>query len=175
VPTTLQELYKSHKANRSRPSTAEIKETLLSILQSYSKVFIVVDALDECLKGSCDNLLSSLFDFQDHESCNINIFATSRPLPEIVSVFAKFPQIELRAEEDDILGYVDARMPELLRSRISQYPDLQDSVRSAVSRATNGMYVQPQGVTSCFANSFLGSCSRGCTWMRFRANQPEAT
>jgi hypothetical protein len=144
VPATVQQLYKSHLADRSYPTVDELKKALQSMLQLHSRVIIIIDALDECSKEGCDSLLSVLFNLQNQENGHLNLFATSRFVPEITSQFARFPQREIRAEEEDILRYIDARMPRLLRSRISKYPDLQESIRMAVSKATSGMYVKFQ-------------------------------
>jgi hypothetical protein len=51
---------------RTRPSLEEIQTTLRLMVSSYSKVYVVVDALDECLEhnGSRSQLLATLRDLQ---------------------------------------------------------------------------------------------------------------
>jgi len=41
-------LYKQHKGGQTPPAFDEILATLQSVAAMYSRVFIVVDALDEC-------------------------------------------------------------------------------------------------------------------------------
>jgi hypothetical protein len=59
----------------------------------------------------------------------------------------KSPQFEgcllkqIRAQDDDILRYVNGRIPKLLRSKISKYPDLQNTIRNEVVKSAEGMYV----------------------------------
>jgi hypothetical protein len=72
----------------------------------------------------------------------VNIFATSRFIPEIESQFEKCIWKEIRAQHDDILKYLDGRIPQLLRSQISKYRDLQDLIRGEVLNAVDGMYVR---------------------------------
>jgi hypothetical protein len=48
---------------------------------------------------------------------------------------------EIRAKDDDILRYVKGRIPQLLQSRISKYPDLQNAIRREVVKAADEMYV----------------------------------
>jgi Cdc6-like AAA superfamily ATPase len=48
IPETVVSLYGRHQAKRTRPSFGEISEALHSIVASYSRAFIIIDALDEC-------------------------------------------------------------------------------------------------------------------------------
>jgi Cdc6-like AAA superfamily ATPase len=45
---TLKDLYGRHEKKRTRPSWEEISKAIQSAAESYSRVFILVDALDEC-------------------------------------------------------------------------------------------------------------------------------
>src|SRR5262249_2290591 len=66
LPETVKDLYDHHKAKRTRPSLEEILSTLHSVVAKYSRVFIIVDALDECqVSGNCRaRLLLELFNLQ---------------------------------------------------------------------------------------------------------------
>jgi Cdc6-like AAA superfamily ATPase len=48
VPDIIKHLYQRHQSKRTRPSTDELSGTLQPVLASYSRVFIIIDALDEC-------------------------------------------------------------------------------------------------------------------------------
>jgi hypothetical protein len=141
VPVHVKSLYESHRTKQSRPSFDEIVKGLHSTIRLYSRVFIVIDALDECRVSNegRNMLLSAVFSLQFE--AQINIFATSRFIPEIISQFEGYIWKEIQAQDDDVLKYVNGRIPQLLRSRISKYPDLQDAVRRVVVRAADGMYV----------------------------------
>jgi hypothetical protein len=142
VPTPIKNLYEYHRNRRTRPSFDEIVKSLCSIIGLYSRVFIIIDALDECHVSNegRDKLLSIVFSLQ--VQAQTNVFITSRFIPEIMSQFEGCMSKEIRAKDDDILKYIDERIPQLLRSRISKYPDLQNSIRSEVVKAVDGMYVQ---------------------------------
>ena len=47
LPSTVKELYNRHKTKRTRPSLEEISRSLQAVTTLYSRVFIIVDALDE--------------------------------------------------------------------------------------------------------------------------------
>ena len=106
----------------------------------YSRVFIVIDALDECRlsDGSRTRLLSELFALQANSGANF--FATSRFIPEITEKFEGSPSLEIHAREEDVRRY--------LGSRISNFPafvqrnaDLQEEIKTKIVKAVDGMYI----------------------------------
>ncbi|KAF3104373.1 hypothetical protein TWF102_003015 [Orbilia oligospora] len=93
-----------------RPSRAEIVKALGTVVASYSRVFIVVDALDEYER--CSEFLGQLFEI--HKNYALNIFATSRPIPEIRGIFERHEisliELEVRASEADIINYLEGQI-----------------------------------------------------------------
>jgi hypothetical protein len=142
VPENVKSLYEHHKVKQTRPSFNEIVKTLYSTIQLYSRVFIIIDALDEYHVSNnegLNRLLSEVFSLQDQTE--VNLFATSRSISEITSQFDGCICKEIRAQDNDILRYINGRIPKLLRSHISKYPQVQDTIRSDILRAVDGMYV----------------------------------
>ncbi|TVY13189.1 hypothetical protein LARI1_G009203 [Lachnellula arida] len=60
----MKELYNRHETKRTRPSLKEVSDALQAVTASYSRVFIIVDALDECpISDGCrQQFLSALSD-----------------------------------------------------------------------------------------------------------------
>jgi hypothetical protein len=143
MPETIRSLYDRHKDKRSRPSLDEILKELHSVVRLYSKVYIIIDALDECQASddSSRQFLRNVFNLQSQ--AHGNIFATSRFIPEIESQFEGCIRKEIWAQHDDVLRYLDGRIPQLLRSQISKCHDLPDLIRREVVKAVDGMYVCP--------------------------------
>jgi NACHT domain len=143
----IKSLYECHRIKESRPSLDEITRVFYSTVQLYSRVFIVIDALDEYHVSNNEGqkrLLSEMFSLQGQTQ--LNLFATSRFVSEITSQFEGCLSKEIRARDDDILSYVNGRIPQLLRSRISkcqEYSDLQHTIRSDIVKAVDGMYTNP--------------------------------
>jgi hypothetical protein len=108
-------LYDSHKYKRTRPTFNEISSTLQSIGALYSRIFIVVDALDECqVFDSCrTKFLNEIFAFQ--KKYKANIFATSRFIPEINEHFKDSTWLEIRASDLDVQRYLDGHISQLSR------------------------------------------------------------
>jgi Cdc6-like AAA superfamily ATPase len=139
IPELIKQFHDRHQATRLRPSCDEIREVLYSTIQLYSRTFIIVDALDECHSSDEGrwSVLSEIHNLKSQTSANI--FATSRPFPEIVALFGDELREEISATDKDVTKYVDGRMPNLLRRRIIKYPDLQQEIRSTIVDATDGM------------------------------------
>lgn len=112
LPDGVKKLYEQHETDRTRPATQDIVATLRTVVQSYSRVFIIIDALDECQvsEGCRDRLISELFGLQ--ETLPVNILAISRDDPSITSRFKeKIPKIlEISAEHDDVVKYLESQM-----------------------------------------------------------------
>jgi hypothetical protein len=141
LPDIVEALYKSHTKRNTRPSFNEVSEVLCSVVDSYSKVFFIVDALDECtnINRTREDLLHEIFQLQNQKG--ISLFVTSRFSPEIEKEFKGRTLLEIRASDEDVQRYLDGRIPQLLRANIFKYPNLQDTIRREVLEAVDGMYV----------------------------------
>jgi ankyrin repeat protein len=138
IPGEVSGLYNQHKTDRTRPSLEEISRTIHSVAVKYSRVFILVDALDECRESeNCRiRFLSEIFSLQAR--CGINVFATSRMNGEIEKLFTNGITLEIRARDHDIDIYLDERM------RLQQLDildgDTKNEIKRTVVDATGGMY-----------------------------------
>ncbi|KAF4634288.1 hypothetical protein G7Y89_g3817 [Cudoniella acicularis] len=143
MPEEVKYLYKLHRNKRTRPSIEEITRTLQSVANTYSRVFVIVDGLDEWqeskLSISCrTRFLSEVFSLQ--ENCKINFFVTSRFIPDITEIFTgKVGQLslEIRASNDDIRKYLDNR---ILQGQSRLLPLLQIEITSEIIKAVDGMF-----------------------------------
>jgi hypothetical protein len=108
------------------------------VAAAYSRVFIIVDALNECkASDSCrSRLLSEIFSLQ--AKCGVNFFATSRFIPEVTEKFAGNPSLEIRGSNDEVRKYLDIRISQG-ESRILRRSDLRAEVTTEIVKAINGM------------------------------------
>ena len=138
VSNSMESLYECHKAKRTRPSFDEISHALQSITASYSRTFIVIDALDECgiSDGGCRKFLSEIFNLQ--AKTGTSLFATSRFIPDIAEEFKGSLSLEIRADDDDVRRYLDGHMSQL-RSFVSRNPKLQEEIKTGIVKAVDGM------------------------------------
>ena len=93
------------------PRLADLVGMLRSAIASLPKVFICIDALDECLPKWLPELLESLRDIV-RESPSTRIFLTGRPhvREDIHRCFAKAVVIPISPDTDDIRNYVKMRL-----------------------------------------------------------------
>lgn len=137
----MRNLYNRHIHHKTRPSANEISTALRLVSATYAKVFIVIDALDECQTsdGCRAKLLSEVFDLQKLEA--VNILATSRFIPDIVERFAGSASLEIHATKEDVKIYLENHM-DLLPRFVPQNSMIREEIASTISDVVDGMYVE---------------------------------
>lgn len=145
IPESVKNLYECHQNKPSRPSFDEISKALHSVVTSYSRAFIIVDALDECQvsDGGRRRFLSEIFNL--HTKTRANVFATSRFIPEIGKEFEGCLSLEIRANDEDVKRYLDGHMLQLPSFVLANF-DLQKEIKTAIAQAVDGMYVSPYDI-----------------------------
>ncbi|KAI0508725.1 hypothetical protein F5B22DRAFT_381530 [Xylaria bambusicola] len=140
LPKNLKDLYDQHKPKRTSPSFDEIARTLRSVTELYSRLFIIVDALDECQPSDRKSFLEELFNLQTRQGAKI--FVTSRSIPEIVDQ-PKSSILEIRASREDVERYLEGNMDKLL-SFVRRDRSLQEDIKKGISEAVDGMFLLAQ-------------------------------
>jgi Cdc6-like AAA superfamily ATPase len=142
LPENVKSLHNKHKDEKTRPSFDEISRALHSVASEYTRVFVVIDALDECQasNGCRDRVLSEIFALQ--AKCEASLFVTSRDIPEITAEFTQSMTVEVRATDEDVKRYIEGRidrhMPRL-RRQIENVPQLKDEIVTGITAAVQGM------------------------------------
>ena len=93
------------------PRLADLVEMLRTVIASLPRVFICLDALDECLPKHLPELLESLRNIL-RESPRARIFLTGRPhiADDVKRYFSKAVVIPVSLNPDDIRNYVEMRL-----------------------------------------------------------------
>jgi hypothetical protein len=137
ISSDTKELYQQHHQKGTAPSLEEVANVLSSSLKEFSKVFIIVDAIDEYPELQWEILLQHLAAI----GSNMNLMVTSRPHvpadPSLLSV----ETLEIEATPEDIHTYVEAQinLPRL-RKHVQNQPKLQEDIHSKINTQTvNGM------------------------------------
>lgn len=138
MPAEVRALYMQHRDERTRPSLHEILRTLRLVAETYSKVFIALDALDECKMshGYRSTFLSEILNLQAKPG--LNLFATSRLIPDIEKEFDGCLRREIIATDYDVCRYIDSRLSRLPDFVLSR-PKLQEEIKTEVLKAVDGM------------------------------------
>jgi hypothetical protein len=99
-------LYDSCKMQQIRPGLAQFVEALQSAIGMFSKVFAVVDAVDESSDETQARLLKELRSLSN----TINLLVTSRKHGAIAREFDGIKQLDIRATDEDIETYIEDRI-----------------------------------------------------------------
>ena len=140
VPESIQRLYEHHRDKQTRPSFDEVFRELQSIIANYRRIFIIIDALNECQvsNGGQRKFLTETLTFQ--AKTGANIFTTSRINPEITKLFEQSITLEIRARNEDVQRYLDGQMSRL-PSFVQRSPNLQVEIKATISKAVDSMYI----------------------------------
>ena len=123
--------YDRHSKRKSRPSLGEIIEAQQSVCSNYTTVYIVVDALDECVDG--DRLIDELLKIQ--AVMDVRLLFTSRFVPKIMR---SHPVLEVRASKEDMSRFVIGQIPNLSNC-IQRDEELKQTVLNKIVEAIDGM------------------------------------
>ncbi|KAJ6092624.1 ankyrin [Penicillium sp. IBT 16267x] len=140
VPESVTKLYEKHKDRRTRPSLNELSTTLQSVVETYERVFVVIDALDECqTTEDCRNVfLSQLFDLQENSA--VRLFATARPIPKITERFIG-DHLDIRAHESDLHRYLEGRISQAGSELLQSY---KEEIKTRIAEVADGMFLLAQ-------------------------------
>ncbi|EPS42608.1 hypothetical protein H072_3408 [Dactylellina haptotyla CBS 200.50] len=140
LPKEVKLLFDKHDRDGTRPSTEFIVGALRSVAALYSRVFIIIDAIDECqTTDRCQQkLLNTLFEL--NASCGVSILTTSRDIKEINDQFKAngCTTKAIFAHEDDVHTYLDGQIEEsgrplLIRNR--------EYIKYEITQTVQGMFL----------------------------------
>lgn len=140
IPNAVRVLYDECKGRGSRPSHEGILSTLYSVAASYSRLFILIDALDECQVSNEDRERFLRIVFGVQERTKANILVTSRFVHEIEKRFGESIRLEIRASDMDVQLYIEQRL-QSFPSFVLHNPALQAEIKTNLARAVEGMSV----------------------------------
>ena len=141
------------------PRLSDLMGMLRAVISSLPRVFICIDALDECLPNRLAELFESLRDIV-RESPTARIFLTGRPHvgDDVRRYFAKAVVIPISPNIDDIRNYVEKRLdrdgePEAMSN------DLRTDIVKSIQENISDMCVGP---FLLFALSMMYTYQRLC-------------
>ncbi len=139
LASDLASLYESHITKDTRPSRDEYAQLLQVAAASFTKVFIIIDALDECVEndGTRQDLLEELRKLQ-LKAC---LLVTSRDLPSIQRQLRSATRLEIQASDDDIMTYLCERISssEKISMYVKRDPGLHEVIVKTITGKARGM------------------------------------
>jgi hypothetical protein len=145
APPNLRDLFRRYQAKLgSRPLMSELVGCLDSVINLYSRTFIVIDALDEYDTGSRTDLLEAVFQLQ--RTTDFNLLTTLRPIQEITAEFKSsgilLRTIEVQADDADIRAFLGHQMTRKMTFLRRVPDDTKAKIVAEIAEATRGMYVR---------------------------------
>ncbi|RSL70100.1 hypothetical protein CEP53_002017 [Fusarium sp. AF-6] len=140
IPQAVQKAYEKHSKEGSKLKFEDISKLLHGLSALYSRVFIIIDALDECPSraGRRNMLLSEVMKLQT--ALSASVLCTSRPIPNIEAWFPAAVSIKVRASEHDVRKYLDGQI-ERLPGFVARSPELQEQVKKQIVQVVDGMFL----------------------------------
>lgn len=137
VTDEVRTLYQRHQTRATRPGLREISDLLQSVIQASTKVFIVIDALDECPETTRETFVGEIQRLRD----TAHLLVTSRQISFIARGFPNAIQLEIHASDSDLEIYIRSKTqqdPRLAR-HLEQDPSLQEVVVATIIDNARGM------------------------------------
>ena len=136
LPKAVIDLYEKHQDGQTKFILRHVRDALHVVIKALPQVFILIDALDECLVTQ--QLMETVFSLQN---CGVvQILATSRFVPSIVQLVDTFQRLEIRASVEDVKTYLQSQMSHM-PSFVTRNSTLQEQIRDAIVESADGMCV----------------------------------
>ncbi|KAJ7574518.1 hypothetical protein C8J56DRAFT_802812, partial [Mycena floridula] len=140
-------LYKIHSSRKTMPTFPELMDALRTELQSYTRAYLIVDALDECSDEARDFFLSTgspagLRSLTD----NLQLLMTSRNMPSITHALKVQGEstLHIEAHVEDLQIYIRRCLVGVRRLNrlVKDDKSLEDKIIEVVISKAAGMFLQ---------------------------------
>lgn len=141
IPAEIEQLYDKLKHQQKQPTVGDLRAALMALTKSFSRTFIICDALDECNQEARRREFLPFFKQMAHEA-GMNLFLTSREHPEDIHHFLNGSALKIRilANEEDIACYIEQKIDENTRAkRFVQQAQCKDRIISCLTDCAKGM------------------------------------
>lgn len=135
LPSTLRNMWERNRAFGTSPTTDDLSTALSEISRLFERVYIVVDALDECSDEIRWALVEKL------QEIEVQLLMTSRFLESIDYELQGFERLEIKANKADLELFVDQhlRKNKNLQRIVQKSPTMSDDIKNAVVATAEDM------------------------------------
>ena len=106
LPESILNLHKKFESKDVKPQLQDLLKVFSLVSQDFDRVFVVIDALDECDEGKHRQAVIEILN-KLGEQANIRLFITSRPHPQDIRMALNFAsQITIEAQDSDLRKYL---------------------------------------------------------------------
>ncbi|KAL7959305.1 ankyrin repeat-containing domain protein [Trichoderma compactum] len=140
-PDAVHQLHHRHEPKKTYPLLRELSNTFSTLVHSFFKVYILIDALDEGDDTDRMIFLHEIFTIQ--EATGLNLFATSRAINSIAATCKGSISRDIYPTTHDISQFLDANMSEF-PSFVVDDANIQKEIKAKVESAVGGMFLLAQ-------------------------------
>ncbi|KAL8905153.1 MAG: hypothetical protein Q9207_002812 [Kuettlingeria erythrocarpa] len=133
------DVYRKHDSGRTRPGWEDIIRIFQDSIDTLDTVYLVVDALDECLEDTRKILL----DYFRSLPANTRLLVTTRHIAEITDEFRDCPKVQIRADPVDLRKYITTRIAgnRRLEGYVLNDSSLKTHICDKVTTKADGMFL----------------------------------
>ena len=114
ISDNLRALYERHELKKTRPTLEELFAELQASVHNLEKVFVIIDAIDECSDVTREEFLIQMRKLQPAA----NLMITTRPASHVANGFPEAACVEIRAKDTDVRSYCEAKIRSDYRLRL---------------------------------------------------------
>ncbi|KAM0799116.1 ankyrin repeat-containing domain protein [Usnea florida] len=144
IPREVEKAFEIHGSRQSYPTLPEYIELLKMQMDSLTRVYIIIDALDECTQtnGVRDELFEGVTMLPE---C-VSIMITSRYIPDLEILLENALRLDIRAHDEDVHIHVVSRLKaeKHWARRIRLDSGLQSKIAKSIVERTHGMFLLAQ-------------------------------
>ena len=141
LPQRIKDFYNRHDTGGTKPRLEDVLVELQATSRDLDKIFIVVDALDECAqeKGTRTSFLEAISRFGDQ----FRLLITSRTTTNVVDHLPTAVCINIDAKDADVAKYLKNRImgERRLQRIIADDADLEETIITTILRNAKGMFL----------------------------------
>jgi hypothetical protein len=137
IPDKIRTFYTEHIALGARPSLADYSQLLQLAATRFSKIFLIIDALDESNEDIRGGLLREVRKLPPSS----HLLCTSRHIPDIEQQLYDFAYQEVRASNKDVENYIVGSIEQNMRLRnlTTADPSLREVIITSIIAKVDGM------------------------------------
>jgi hypothetical protein len=141
IPQSVCNLHEKYRAKGTPASLTEYMELLQSLAKGFDEMYLVIDALDECIDRNGESIWSGLLTQVMTHVPNLRLLCTSRHISDMGGVLRDSTRIEIRADDADIRTYILAQVKsrDRLLGFCSKDPALESEILETVASKAVGM------------------------------------
>ncbi|KAJ3763637.1 hypothetical protein EV360DRAFT_78191 [Lentinula raphanica] len=132
---SISSMYNHHSTQMTSPAFSEIITSLAASIGQFDRVFVVVDALDECLDDQTRSRLVSAL-----STLPVSLLLTSRPHPSIDQFLDGCTRQDVLADQHDLWTYCETRFSLSRIGRICS-PESKQEILNHIVRKAGEMFV----------------------------------